>query len=426
MSFENLGLTVDLQKNVNATGYVEATPVQVAAIPLILENKDVLVRAQTGTGKTAAFALPILQLLEHRDTADRRFPRALVLTPTRELTQQVAKSFTTYGSGIPLKCTAVFGGVGMSAQIDALNRGVDVLVATPGRLLDLMHNNHARLGNVEILVLDEADRMLDMGFIEAITEIVAAVPKKRQSLLFSATYAKAVMNLANQILYRPERVEISSRNEAATLVQQRVYRMNARAKRGVLRHLIQQDHWSKILIFTRTKFGANRLGEYLNQMGITTEVLHGNRSQSSRDKALAAFKSGDIAALVATDVAARGLDITDISHVVNFELPQAPEDYVHRIGRTGRAGNPGDAISLVAPEEKRQLKQIERIMGQYIPVGELKGAKGETISPEQFMDDEAASQRSRQKSRHFPQGKTSRRAPAKDKNHRVGRRRSTK
>ena len=387
MSFDDFGLDAVILNNIAQSEYRVATPVQQQTIPLVLAQKDVLVRAQTGTGKTAAFALPLMQLLAHHHTNDRRHPRALVITPTRELAQQVLQSFQSYGKGMPLKYAAVYGGVGTSAQVDSLNRGVDILVATPGRLLDLHGQSRVRLDNVEVLVLDEADRMLDMGFIDDIRRIVESVPKKRQSLLFSATYARSVMGLAGSILYRPERVDVAPRNDTVESVRQVVYRMEASAKRGVLRHLIQQGGWTKVLVFTRTKFATNRLAEYLNKYGIGAAVLHGNKSQAARDKALDAFKQGDAAVLVATDVAARGLDISDISHVVNFELPQVPEDYIHRVGRTGRAGNSGDAISLVAPEEKAQLKQIERVMHRHIPLGELKGEKGETISPNTFCDD---------------------------------------
>ncbi|MBN2341103.1 MAG: DEAD/DEAH box helicase [Deltaproteobacteria bacterium] len=386
MSFQNLGLHAELLQTLQNKGYKEATPIQAQAIPPILEGNDVLGRAQTGTGKTAAFALPILQILENSRTHDRRHPRALIVTPTRELAIQVAEAFKEYGKGIPLKTAVVYGGVGMNPQIDKLSRGVDILIATPGRLLDLYNRENVYLKNVEILVLDEADRMLDMGFIDDIRKIVAAVPKKRQSLLFSATYAKPIMNLAQKLLYRPVRVEVTTRNETAQTVKQVVYKMNAKAKRGVLRHLIATGNWKKVLVFTRTKYGANRLADYLNKRNVPAIAIHGNKSQNARNTALDAFKKGDVVALVATDVAARGLDVNDISHVVNYELPQVAEDYVHRIGRTGRAGAEGDAVSLVSPDEKSQLKQIENLTRQRIPVWELKGPKGETISPEQFVD----------------------------------------
>lgn len=395
MSFENLGLSADLLKTISNKGYTKATPIQEQAIPCVLEGHDVLGRAQTGTGKTAAFALPILQLLSQRNDGDRRFPRSLIVTPTRELAQQVAESFTLYGQSISLKYAVLYGGVGMNPQINTLKRGIDVLIATPGRLLDLYNQGFVRLDKVEILVLDEADRMLDMGFIDDIRKIVAAVPKKRQSLLFSATYAKPIMNLAQKLLYKPVHVEVTTQNETARTITQVIYKMNSKAKRGVLKHLIEQGGWNKVLVFTRTKYGANRLSDYLNKRGITAAAIHGNKSQNARNAALDAFKKSDIIALVATDVAARGLDVNDISHVVNYELPQVAEDYVHRIGRTGRAGNKGDAISLIAPDEKTQLKQIERLTKQHLEVAELKGDNGETISPDTFMptSNEGESQR---------------------------------
>lgn len=389
MSFTQLGLAANLLETIEKKGYSQATPIQEQAIPIILEGNDILGKAQTGTGKTAAFALPIIQLLAERSSEDRRFPRSLIITPTRELAQQVAQSFETYGSNSSLKYAVLYGGVGLNPQIDKLKRGVDILVATPGRLLDLYRQNHVVLSNVEILVLDEADRMLDMGFIDDIRQIVQAVPRKRQSLLFSATYGRAILNLAQKFLYKPVHVEIASKTEAAQTVSQIIYKTNSKAKRGVVHHLICQGKWHRVLIFTRTKYGANRLADYLGKHQVPAAAIHGNKSQNARNNALNAFKTGQIVALVATDVAARGLDINDISHVVNFELPQVAEDYVHRIGRTGRAGSTGAAISLISPEEKSQLKQIERFTRQRIPTGELKGEKGETISPDTFIVESA-------------------------------------
>ena len=377
MSFELLGLKAELLSAVQAQGYTIPTPVQVKTIPVILEGRDVLAGAQTGTGKTAAFTLPMLQLLsaDGQIGARGRAPRALVLTPTRELAAQVADSVRTYGKNLRLNSAVVFGGVGINPQIDALRRGVDILVATPGRLLDHAGQGTVNLSKVEILVLDEADRMLDMGFIHDIKRIMKLLPGKRQNLLFSATYNDEVKRLSDGILHNPEHVEVARRNTAAETVSQVVHPVGQTKKRELLSHLIKEGDWQQVLVFTRTKHGANRLATQLLQDGINSTAIHGNKSQAARTKALADFKKGAVRILVATDIAARGLDIDSLPHVVNFDLPHVPEDYVHRIGRTGRAGATGMALSLVSHDERDLLRGIQKVLGRDIPVVEIEGFK---------------------------------------------------
>jgi ATP-dependent RNA helicase RhlE len=365
-SFESLGLRPELLRAVAEEGYTAPTPVQVQAIPVILEGRDVLAGAQTGTGKTAGFTLPLLQRLAAHANASpspARHPiRALVLTPTRELAAQVEESIRTYGKHMHLKTTLVYGGVGINPQIEALRRGVDILVATPGRLLDHVGQKTVDLRHVEILVLDEADRMLDMGFIRDIRRILALLPAKRQNLLFSATFSDEIRSLANGLLHDPATVQVARRNAESELVAQRVYPVAQTQKRALLAHLVAAGDWRQVLVFTRTKHGANRLAEQLCKDGIEATAIHGNKSQGARTKALAGFKAGDVRVLVATDLASRGLDIEELPHVVNYELPNVPEDYVHRIGRTGRAGSAGEAISLVSPDEAPLLADIERLL----------------------------------------------------------------
>ena len=388
MSFASLGLSEALVRAIEAAGYTQPTPVQQRAIPAVLQGSDLMVAAQTGTGKTGGFALPILERLfpgGHPDKSHRhgpRQPRVLVLTPTRELAAQVHDSFKVYARDLKLVSACIFGGVGMNPQIQALSRGVDVLVACPGRLLDLAGQGHVDLSHVEILVLDEADRMLDMGFIHDVKKVLARLPGKRQNLLFSATFSKDITDLADKLLRNPERIEVTPPNTTVERIEQRVYRLASSHKRALLAHLITLGAWEQVLVFTRTKHGANRLAEYLEKHGLTAAAIHGNKSQNARTKALADFKAGSVRILVATDIAARGLDIDQLPHVVNFELPNVEEDYVHRIGRTGRAGRSGEAISLVAPDEEKLLKSIERVTRQKIADGDLMGFDASKVEAE--------------------------------------------
>ena len=379
MSFASLGLSAALVRAVAATGYTIPTPVQAQAVPAVLEGRDLMVAAQTGTGKTAGFSLPILEKLFPAGQADatyRRTPkqiRVLVLTPTRELAAQVHDSILAYGKELPLKTACVFGGVGPNPQIRAIAPGLDILVACPGRLLDLVGQRAVDLSKVEILVLDEADRMLDMGFIHDVKKVIAKLPTKRQTLLFSATFSKDITDLANRLLNSPARIEVTPPNTTVERIAQKVYRVPAGHKRALVAHLITQGAWEQVLVFTRTKHGANRLAEYLDKNGLPAAAIHGNKSQNARTKALADFKANQLRVLVATDIAARGLDIDQLPHVVNFELPNVSEDYVHRIGRTGRAGRSGEAVSLVSPDEEKLLKAIERMTRQRIDEGTLEG-----------------------------------------------------
>ncbi|MGO9513474.1 MAG: DEAD/DEAH box helicase [Steroidobacteraceae bacterium] len=368
MSFSDLGLLPELLRAVADKGYDTPSPIQLQAIPAVLAGRDVLAGAQTGTGKTAGFVLPILQrLAADRASSDTRAPRALVLAPTRELAAQVAESARSYGKHLKLRITQVFGGVNINPQISALRSGCDILVATPGRLLDLAQQRAADLSTIEVLVLDEADRMLDMGFIPDIRRIIKLLPSKRQNLLFSATYSDDIRALAERLLHDPLSIQVAPRNAPIELVEQRAYRVQKEQKRHLLVHLIQEGQWRQVLIFTRTKHGANRLTQQLEVAGIRAAAIHGNKSQAARVKALDLFKRGQVTALVATEVAARGLDIKELPQVVNYELPNVPEDYVHRIGRTGRAGSAGEAVSLVSADENGLLRDIERVLRRSIP-----------------------------------------------------------
>ncbi|MEJ6022403.1 DEAD/DEAH box helicase [Ramlibacter sp. PS4R-6] len=377
MTFDELKLAPAILKAVREQGYETPTPIQAQAIPAVLEGHDILGGAQTGTGKTAAFTLPMLHRLIGGKSKKNKFGRdgvaALVLTPTRELAAQVEESIRTYGKYLPLDSTVIFGGVGMNPQIDKIKRGVDILVATPGRLLDLQQQGNLDLSTVEILVLDEADRMLDMGFLPDVKKILALLPKDKQSLLFSATFSDEIRDLANGLLREPQHIQVTPRNTTVQRITQVVHPVGRGKKKALLAHVIKEHDWSQVLVFTRTKFGANNVAEYLEKNGITAMALHGNKSQSARTQALAGFKSGDIRALVATDIAARGIDIDDLPHVVNYEIPNIPEDYVHRIGRTGRAGNEGAAVSFVCLDEEGFMQEIERFTKQQIPAVVVEG-----------------------------------------------------
>jgi ATP-dependent RNA helicase RhlE len=363
MSFDNLGLSAELLRAVADQGYSEPTPVQSQAIPVIIQGKDILAGAQTGTGKTAGFTLPLLQHLSDSTPGKGRRPvRALILTPTRELAAQVGESVETYGKYLPLTSTVIFGGVKINPQIQRLRAGVDIVVATPGRLLDHVSQRTLDLSAVEILVLDEADRMLDMGFIHDIRKILGLLPKRRQNLLFSATYSNDIRKLADKLLDAPVLIEVARRNVPTELVSQVVHPVDRERKRELLSFMVGSQNWRQVLVFTRTKHGANRLSQQLEKDGISSAAIHGNKSQGARTRALANFKRGEVRVLVATDIAARGLDIDQLPHVVNYELPNVPEDYVHRIGRTGRAGNEGQAVSLVCVDEHKLLGDIERLL----------------------------------------------------------------
>jgi ATP-dependent RNA helicase RhlE len=377
MTFDELNLAPAILKAVREQGYEHPTPIQTQAIPVVLDGHDLLGGAQTGTGKTAAFTLPMLHKLSKGQGKTNKFGKdgiaALVLTPTRELAAQVEESIRTYGKYLPLSSTVIFGGVGMNPQIDRIKAGVDILVATPGRLLDLQQQGHLDLSTVEILVLDEADRMLDMGFLPDVKKILALVPKDKQSLLFSATFSDEIRQLANGLLREPQTIQVTPRNTTVQRITQVVHPVGRGKKKQLLAHIIQQHDWSQVLVFTRTKFGANNVAEFLTKNGISALALHGNKSQSARTQALAGFKSGELRALVATDIAARGIDIDELPHVVNYEIPNVPEDYVHRIGRTGRAGNDGAAVSLVCLDEEGFMAEIERFTKQRIPSQLIEG-----------------------------------------------------
>jgi len=373
MSFASLGLSAELVRAVTERGYTEPTPIQAQAIPVILKGGDLMGGAQTGTGKTAGFTLPLLQRLADKEIVGKGHIRALVLTPTRELAAQVEESVRMYGKHLPLKSMMMFGGVNINPQIKQLHGRVDILVATPGRLLDHLQQKTVDLSHVEILVLDEADRMLDMGFIRDIKRVIAVLPKKRQNLLFSATFSDEIKLLADGLLTNPALIEVARRNQTAELIEQRVYPVDRERKRDLLTHLITENNWFQVLVFTRTKHGANNLADHLNKHDIPAMAIHGNKSQAARTRALAEFKTAKLQVLVATDIAARGIDISELPHVVNYELPNVAEDYVHRIGRTGRAGSSGEASSLVCIDEKKLLNDIERLIKRDIPVVNVPG-----------------------------------------------------
>ena len=375
-NFNELGLSEPILRAISDAGYTTPTPIQAKAIPQVLSGGDLLAGAQTGTGKTAGFTLPILHILSQKARnvdAIKSRPRCLMLTPTRELAAQIEESVKTYGKYLPLTSTVIFGGVNANPQIARLKKPLDILVATPGRLLDHANQKNVDLSGVEILVLDEADRMLDMGFIRDIKKILAMLPKQRQNLLFSATFSDEIKTLADGLLHNPGFVEVARRNTASELVEQTVHMVSAAHKRELMSHLIKHNDWQQVLIFTRTKHGANRLAEKLIKDGIEAAAIHGNKSQGARTKALSQFKDGSMRVLVATDIAARGLDIDQLPQVVNFELPNVPEDYVHRIGRTGRAGSSGAAVSLVDREELKFLKDIEKLIKREIPKMQVEG-----------------------------------------------------
>ena len=369
LAFRDLNLIDPLLKALDAVGYTHPTPIQLQAIPPLLEGHDLLGCAQTGTGKTAAFALPLIQNLKKNPTRyNAKQPRILVLTPTRELAIQVHDNFVEYSKFVNLKTSVIFGGVGQAPQVKSMLGGVDVLVATPGRLLDLINQRHVSLRELEVFVLDEADRMLDMGFIHDIKKIIALLPEKRHNLFFSATMPKEIEQLANTILRNPIRVAVAPVSSTAELIEQRVMFVDKDKKRDLLKHLFQDPSLSKVIIFTRTKHGANKVSEVLTKAGIKSDAIHGNKSQTARQNALNNFKDGKIRALIATDIAARGIDVDDITHVINFELPHEPESYVHRIGRTARAGAKGKAIAFCDAEEKSLLKQIEKVIKMEVPL----------------------------------------------------------
>lgn len=385
MSFHSLGLSDALLKAISKKGYTTPSPIQEKTIPHILQGKDVLASAQTGTGKTAGFTLPMLELMKQRHTGGKRTIKSLILTPTRELAAQVQESVMDYGEFLPFSSLVIYGGVNANPQIAALKRGVDILVATPGRLLDLHSQGFVNLREVEFLVLDEADRMLDMGFIHDIKRVLRLLPQERQNLLFSATFSRDILGLAEGLLHHPVRVEATPENSTAERIEQDFIRVDQKVKHMLLIRMIEEGNWSQVLVFTRTKHGANKLAEKLVKAGITAAAIHGNKSQTARLKALGGFKKNDVRVLVATDIAARGLDIPLLPHVVNFELPNIAEDYVHRIGRTGRAGAEGEALSLVSADELEYVRGIEKLLGTRFTMRELPGfipQEREEVKPE--------------------------------------------
>ncbi len=388
MTFAELGLRAELLRALNDAGYSEPTPIQAKAIPTVMQGKDLMAAAQTGTGKTAGFTLPLLENMSRKAVAGQKFRpvRALILTPTRELAAQVHESVRTYGKHLPLRSTVVFGGVSINPQMMTLRKGVDILVATPGRLLDLVQQNALQLDRVETLILDEADRMLDMGFIHDIKKVLRLVPKQKQTLLFSATFSDEIKTLADKLLNQPELIEVAPRNTTAERITQRIHPVDRDRKRELLSYLIGDGDWRQVLVFTRTKHGANRLTEQLQKDGITAAAIHGNKSQGARTRALSDFKSGKVRTLVATDIAARGIDIDQLPYVVNYELPNVPEDYVHRIGRTGRAEREGVAVSLVCVDENSFMRNIERLIKSQVEKVVVPGFEPDpNIKPEPIL-----------------------------------------
>lgn len=417
-SFASLGLSKELLKAIEEEGYTVPTPVQSQAIPAIMAGGDIMAAAQTGTGKTAGFTLPLLERLMKSESVLPK-PRALILTPTRELAAQVGESVKTYGKHLQLKTAIIFGGVNVNTQIKHFRHGADIVIATPGRLLDLMSQKVIDLSAVEIFVLDEADRMLDMGFIHDIKKVINHLPKKRQNLLFSATFSDDIKKLANTLLHNPKLIEASRANSTAERIEQVVHPVDNKKKRALLSHLISSQDWKQVLVFMRTKHGANKLALQLEHDGITSAAIHGNKSQSARTKALADFKLGTMRVLVATDIAARGLDIDQLPHVVNFELPNVPEDYVHRIGRTGRAGCEGEAISLVCIDEHKLLKDIERLLKRPLPQKVIPGFEPDpTIKAEPIINGRMQKPGTKPTSRRTPS-----KAPARQKDGRSSDRR---
>jgi len=382
-SFQSLELSEDILRAVTECGYTTPTPIQQQAIPIVMAGHDLLAAAQTGTGKTAGFTLPLLHKLSGTKTDGKPIIKALILTPTRELAAQVEDNLNTYAKYTGLKSLVIFGGVGINPQINALRRGVDILVATPGRLLDHSRQGTVDLSKIDVLILDEADRMLDMGFIHDIKKVMKLIPEKRQTLLFSATFSSEIKALAQQFMHQPKLVEVARQNAAADTIQQRVYPVDKKRKRELISYLIGSRNWRQVLVFTRTKHGANRLATQLSDDGLPAMAIHGNKSQGARTKALSQFKAGKLRVLVATDIAARGIDIDELPHVINFELPQVAEDYVHRIGRTGRAGSEGEAASLVCVDEHKLLRDIEKLTKNEIPKEMIPGFEPDlSIKPE--------------------------------------------
>ncbi len=399
MSFASLGLSDPILKAVTEQGYTTPTPIQTQSIPAVIAGKDVMAAAQTGTGKTAGFTLPILHLLAQGERAQANQVRALILTPTRELAAQVAQSVATYGTHLPLRSAVVFGGVKINPQMMKLRQGVDVLVATPGRLLDLYNQRAVKFKQLEVLVLDEADRMLDMGFIHDIRKILGLLPKQRQNLMFSATFSEDIRRLAKGMVNDPVEISVSPRNTTVESVEHWICPVDKSKKSALLSHLIHENDWQQVLVFSRTKHGANRLTKHLESNDINAAAIHGNKSQGARTKALADFKNGLIRVLVATDIAARGLDIDQLPQVVNFDLPNVPEDYVHRIGRTGRAGSSGQAISLVCADEFKQLSDIERVIQELLPRKTVDGFEPVHNLPESRLNQRPARARKPHKTR---------------------------
>ena len=407
MSFASLGLADEIVRAITDHGYTIPTPIQAQAIPAVLAGGDLLAGAQTGTGKTAGFTLPILHRLATNagapvNASATRPIRALILTPTRELAAQVEESVRTYGKYLKLTSTVIFGGVGINPQIKLLKHGVDILVATPGRLLDHMGQGTVNLSQVEILVLDEADRMLDMGFIRDIKKVLAVLPKKRQNLLFSATFSEEIKTLADGLLNAPAMIEVARRNSTVEMIAQKIHPVDRDKKHPMLAHLIKTKQWTQVLVFTRTKHGANKLVEQLGKDGITGLAIHGNKSQSARTRALSEFKDGTLQVLVATDIAARGIDIDQLPHVVNYDLPNIPEDYVHRIGRTGRAGATGEAVSLVCVDEHEMLRDIERLIKRELPRETIPGFEPDPLARAQPIQKRSGDMQGRR----APQGRS--------------------
>ena len=423
MTFDDLGLSPAILTAVTEKGYDTPSPIQEKAIPAVLSGRDVMAAAQTGTGKTAGFTLPLLELLSKSGKkVQSNQVRALVLTPTRELAAQVAESVSNYSKNLPMRSCVVFGGVKINPQMQRLRRGVDVLVATPGRLLDLYNQNAVKFDRLEVLILDEADRMLDMGFIHDIKKILRVLPKQRQNLLFSATFSDDIRKLAKGLVNDPIEVSVSSPNTTVETVDHWICPVDKKQKAELLCHLITHNEWKQVLVFSRTKHGANKLTNKLEAAGITATAIHGNKSQSARTKALAGFKDGQVRTLVATDIAARGLDISQLPHVVNFDLPDVPEDYVHRIGRTGRAGSSGEAISLVCADEIKQLSDIERLIGELLPRKLIDGFEPDHDVPASRLRPQKANRPKRPKAANAGSRSTDKSGSkvARNSNHRSG------